>query len=127
MKISRILLVALVLISVSLSSNASEIKYKKILGVWEFAAPNAPQPYDSGILTIKEVDKKLAAEFTIQGQAMAVSQIEFAENTLTLGFEVENNPITLVLKLKDGVLEGVTDSPNGQVTVTAKPQKKEKK
>jgi len=122
MKIFRILLVTLVVFSVCLSSNAAEKKFKKIIGVWEFAAPNAPQPYDSGVLTIKEVDKKLAAEFTIQGQAMAVPQIEFVENTLTLGFEVESTPITLVLILKDGVLEGVTESPNGQIKVTAKPK-----
>lgn len=124
MKILRILLVLLVVSSLTLSSNAAEKKFKKIVGVWEFAAPNAPQPYDAGVLTIKEVDKKLAAEFTIQGQAMAVPQIEFAENTLTLGFEVESTPITLVLKLKDDVLEGTTDSPNGQITVTAKQKKK---
>ena len=124
MKILRLLLVLLVVSSLTLSLNAAEKKFKKIVGVWEFAAPNAPQPYDAGVLTIKEVDKKLAAEFTIQGQAMAVPQIDFAENTLTLGFEVENTPITLVLKLKDDVLEGTTESPNGQVTVTAKQKKK---
>ncbi len=127
MKISRIFLVFLIIGSLALSSNAAEKKFKKIVGVWEFAAPNAPQPYDSGVLTLKEFDNKLAAEFMIQGQAMAVPQADFADNTLTLGFEVENTPITLVLKLKDGVLEGTTDTPNGQVTVTAKPQKKEVK
>ena len=127
MKIARVLLVVLVVISVTLSSNAAEKKFKKILGVWEFAAPNAPQPYDNGVLTIKEVDQKLAAEFTIQGQAMAVPQVEFADNKLTLGFEVENTPITLILKLKDGILEGNTDTPNGQVTVTAKQKKKDGK
>jgi hypothetical protein len=37
---------------------------------------------------------------------------------------VENTPITLVLTLKDGKLEGKTDTPNGPVTVTAKPAKK---
>ena len=123
MKITRILLLILVIISVASLSKAAETKFKKIIGVWEFAAPNAPQPYDSGVLTIKEVDNKLAAEFTIQGQAMAVPQSEFEENTLTLGFEVENTPITLILKLKDGVLEGTTDTPNGQITVTAKQKK----
>jgi len=123
MKTSRILLVILVIISLSLSSNAAEKKYKKIIGVWEFSAPNAPAPYNGGILTIKEVDRKLAGEFTIQGQAMAIPKIEFEENILTLGFEVENTPITLVLNLNDGVLEGTTDTPNGQVTVTAKPAK----
>ena len=123
MKISRILLVVLIIISVSLSSNAAEKRFAKIIGVWEFTAPNAPAPYDGGILTIKEVDKKLTGEFTIQGQAMAIPQIEFAEDLLTLGFEVDNTPITLVLSLKDGVLEGKTDTPNGQVVVTAKPAK----
>ena len=123
MKITRILLLILVIISVASLSKAAETKFKKIIGVWEFVAPNAPQPYDSGVLTIKEVDNKLAAEFTIQGQAMAVPQSEFEENTLTLGFEVESTPITLILKLKDGVLEGTTDTPNGQITVTAKQKK----
>ena len=127
MKTSRILLVLLTIISLSLSSNATEKKFKKIIGAWEFSAPNAPQPYNGGIMTIKEADKKLTAEFTIQGQAMPIPQVEFAENTLTLGFEVEGNPITLILKLKDSVLEGTTDTPNGPVTVTAKPAKTDTK
>ena len=127
MKTSRLLLVLLIIISISLTSKGEEKKYKKILGVWEFSAPNAPAPYDGGILTITEVEKKLAGEFTIQGQLMPIPQIEFEENKLTLGFQVENNPITLILKLKDGVLEGTTDTPNGTVEVTAKPTKKEVK
>ena len=127
MKSTGILLTLLLVISMSISSNAADNGFKKLLGVWEFAAPNAPQPYDNGVLTLKEVDNKLTGEFTIQGQAMAIPQIEFAEDTLTLGFEVENNPISLKLILKDGVLEGTTDSPNGPVTVTAKPSKQEAK
>lgn len=127
MKTSRILLAVLVIISMSLSANSAVKKYKKIVGVWEFSAPNAPAPYNGGILTIKEVDKKLTGEFTIQGQAMPIPQIEFTENILTLGFEVESNPITLILYLNNGVLEGTTDTPNGQVTVTAKPAKPEAK
>lgn len=127
MKVSGILIAFLVIISMSFSSKAAEKEYKKILGVWEFSAPNAPQPYNGGILTLKEVDQKLAGEFTVQGQALAIPQIEFAKDTLTLGFEVESTPITLKLKLKDGVLEGTTDTPNGEVTVTAKPAKQEVK
>lgn len=127
MKSTGILVTLLLVISMSVSSKATDNGFKKLLGVWEFAAPNAPQPYDNGVLTLKEVDNKLAGEFTIQGQAMAIPQIEFAQDTLTLGFEVENNPISLKLILKDGVLEGKTDTPNGPVTVTAKPSKQEAK
>ncbi len=124
MKISGILLAFLFVVSMAVSTNAADKGYKKILGVWEFSAPTAPTPYDSGLLTLKEVDQKLVAEFTIQGQAMAVPQTAFEKDALTLNFEVENNPIMLKLILKDGILEGKTDSPNGPVTVTAKPQKK---
>jgi len=124
MRTLRLLLVFLFVISISFSSKGEAKKYKKILGVWEFSAPNAPAPYEGGILTITEVEKKLTGEFTLQGQAMPIPQIEFKENALTLGFEVENTPITLILKLKDGVLEGTTDTPNGTVKVTAKPAKK---
>ena len=123
MKTSKVLLMFLFVLSISLSSNAAEKKFRKIVGVWEFSAPNAPAPYDGGIMTIKEVDKKLVGEFTIQGQPMAISQVQFEENALTLGFEVENNPINLILKLKDGILEGTTDTPNGTVNVTAKSAK----
>jgi len=123
MKTSKVLLMFLFVFSISVSSNAAEKKFRKIVGVWEFSAPNAPAPYDGGIMTIKEVDKKLVGEFTIQGQPMAIPQVKFEENTLTLGFEVENTPITLVLKLTKDVLEGTTETPNGPVKVTAKPSK----
>ena len=121
MKTSKVLLMFLFVLSISVSSNAAEKKFRKIVGVWEFSAPNAPAPYDGGIMTIKEVDKKLVGEFTIQGQPMAIPQVQFEDNTLTLGFEVENTPITLILKLSKGVLEGTTDTPDGPVKVTAKP------
>ena len=121
MKTAALLFTYLLLISVS--SNAAEKGYQKILGVWEFLAPLAPQPYDSGILTLKEIDLKLTGEFTVQGQAFAIPQIEFRKDTLSMGFEVENTPIRLNLKLTEGVLEGTTDTPDGPVTVTAKPAK----
>ena len=124
MKFSGLLLALLFVVSMAVSTNAADKGYKKILGVWEFSAPTAPAPYDSGLLTLKEVDQKLVAEFTIQGQAMAVPQTAFDNDALTLNFEVENNPIMLKLILKDGILEGKTDSPNGPVAVTAKPAKK---
>jgi len=123
MKIAGILFAFLILFSVQVSSRAAEKGYQKILGVWEFLAPNAPQPYDSGILTLKEVDLKLTGEFTVQGKALAIPKIEFRQDTLILGFEVENTPINLRLKLTDRVLEGVTETPDGPVTVTAKPAK----
>jgi len=121
MKVAGLLFTFLLLISVS--SKAAEKGYHKILGVWEFLAPMAPQPYDSGILTLKEVDQKLTGEFTVQGQAFAIPQIEFRKDTLSMGFEVESTPIKLKLKLTGGVLEGTTDTPDGPVTVTAKPAK----
>jgi hypothetical protein len=127
MKVSGILFAFLFFISMSVSLKAEEKDHRKILGVWEFSAPKAPQPYDNGLLTLKEIDQKLAGEFTIQGQALAIPQIEFMKDTLTLGFEIQSTPIILKLKLTDGVFEGVTESPDGPVTVTAKPAKKETK
>ena len=124
MKASGILLALLVVMTITLSSNAAEKGYKKILGVWEFTAPSAPQPYDSGLLTLKVVNQKLTGEFTIQGQVMPIPQSEFADNLLTLSFEVENTPIILKLKLTNEVMEGTTDSPNGPVKVTVKRAKK---
>jgi hypothetical protein len=124
MKALGILSAFLVVISISFSSVAAEKGYKKILGVWDFSAPSAPQPYDSGTLTFKEVDKKLTGGFTVQGQEIAIPKVEFGSETLTLNFEVENTPINLILKLKEGVLEGSTETPNGLVTVTAKPSRK---
>ena len=109
MKALGILSVFLVVISISFSSAAAEKGYKKVLGVWDFSAPSAPQPYDSGTLTLKEVDKKLTGVFTVQGQEITIPKTEFESETLTLNFEVENTPINLKLKLKERILEGSTE------------------
>lgn len=104
----------------SLTLHAEKKGYHKILGLWEFSAPAAPQPYQSGSLSLKEVDQKLTGELIVQGQAMPIPKISFESDTLTLNFEVENTPITLVMKLSDGQLEGNTDTPDGPVNVKAK-------
>lgn len=123
MKTREILLTFLVIVSLSMSSKGTEPGFKKILGIWEFTAPDAPQPYNGGILTLKEVDQKLTGGFTVQGQALPIPKIDFAGNILSMNFEVENTPISLKLLLKDGVFEGTTQTPNGPVIVTAKPAK----
>jgi len=127
MKISGILFALLLFVSMSVSVQAVEKGHKKILGVWEYSAPEARQPYDKGILTLKEVDKKLAGELSVQGQALPIPQIDFMKDVLSLGFDVENTPITLKLKLTDGQLKGSAETPDGPVTVTAVPAKKETK
>jgi len=110
-----------VVIAFTMSVKGAESEYKKILGVWEFIAQNAPQPYDGGILTLKEVDQKLTGSFTVQGQPLPIPKIEFANDILNMDFEVESTPISLKLQLKKGIFEGTTQTPNGLVTVTAKP------
>jgi hypothetical protein len=127
MKVSGIMSAALIFISLSFPSMALEKGYKKVLGMWEFSAPKAPQRYEKGILTIKEVDKKLFGEFTVQGQALSIPKVEYGKKTLTLNFEVENTAIVLKLKLVNGLLEGETNTPDGLVTVTAKPTGKKTK
>ena len=121
MKITAILGTLLLVLSISISAAPADTSYKKILGAWEFSAPNAPQPYDSGGLILKEVKSKFSGEFVIQGQSLEIPQLSFAADVLTLNFEVEGNPIELKLKLKDGVMVGTTESPDGPVTVTVKP------
>jgi len=121
MKKLGILLTFMVIVSHSLLSNGAEPGFRKILGIWEFTAPNAPQPYNGGILTLKEVDQKLTGSFTVQGQSLPIPTIDFADNILSMEFDVENSPISLKLTLKNGVFEGTTETTNGQVTVSAKP------
>lgn len=124
MKASGILITLLLIISMLNPLGAAEKGHRKILGVWEFSAPLAQQPYDRGFLTITEVDKKLKGEFTIQQETLAIPQIDFRSDTLRLGFEIDNTPITVKLKLTNGVLEGFSTTPDGPVTVTARPAKK---
>ncbi len=123
MKTSGLLFAFFCIISLFSTSFMSESGYQKILGKWEFSAPAARQPYDSGFLYLKEVDQKLTGEFTIQGQALKIPKVEFKAEILSLEFVVENTPITLKLQLRDGLLEGKTDTPDGPVTVKAKPAK----
>ncbi len=118
----KVLLFSLLLLA-TFSTYADVKGYQKILGLWEFSAPTAPQPYDTGTLNLKEVEKKLTGEFTIDGQTIEIPGVNYNEGMLTLKFEVENTDITLELKVQDGLMEGGTDTPNGRVMVKAKPVK----
>lgn len=121
MKYLKVFLALFMMILLTVPSLAKEIEFKKILGLWEFSAPNAPQPYNQGTLTLKDVEQKLVGFFKVEGQELSIAKVEFANDILHLEFEVENTPISLKLVLKDGIFQGTTDTPNGQVTVTAKP------
>jgi hypothetical protein len=95
----------------------------RILGTWNFSAPTAPQPYDSGTLTLKEVDKKLVGEFSIEGHALSIYKVQFEGDILSLSFLVENTTVFLKLTLKDGLMEGTTQTSEGPITVKLKPAK----
>jgi len=124
MKRSLLLVLLVVLATLPSVSNGAEKGYQKILGVWEFTATNAPQPYGKGTLSLKEVNHQLAGEFTVQGEVLPIQKIGFESEILSLEFEVENTPIILKLKLKEGQFEGKTDTPEGAVSVNAKPAPK---
>ncbi len=117
----RLFFAFIVVLTLSITSNAAEGGYQKILGMWEFSAPTARQPYGSGKLSLKEVNQKLTGEFIIQGQTTAIQKISFESDILTLNFEVENTPLVLKLKLKDGLFEGTTETPDGPINVKVKP------
>jgi hypothetical protein len=120
MKYLFVILSFLSLVSFSNPSKSAESDFKKILGSWEFSAPNAPQPYNQGTLVLKDVEQKLTGAFSVEGQVVTIPKIAFTNDSLIMDFEVENTPISLKMVLKDGKLQGSTDTPNGIVTVTAK-------
>jgi len=121
MKIFNVLILIMVLFVTTL--HAESKGNGKILGTWSFSAPTAPQPYDSGTLTIKEVDKKLVGEFSIDGHALSIYKVQFEGDILSLSFLVENTTIFLKLTLKDGLMEGSTQTSEGPITVKLKPAK----
>lgn len=120
----RICLALFMIVMLNVLSYAAGTEFKKILGLWEFSAPSAPQPYNQGVLTLKDVDQKLAGSFKVEGQELPIPKIDFAGDTLKMEFEVESTPISLKMVLKNGILQGITDTPNGPVEVTAKPSAK---
>ncbi len=121
MKIFKVLFLMMTLFVTTL--HAESKGNGRIIGSWNFSAPTAPQPYDSGTLTIKEVDKKLVGEFTIQGNSLSIYKVQFEGDILSLSFLVENTTIFLKLTLKDGLMEGTTQTSEGPITVKLKPAK----
>lgn len=120
MKISKVIFTFLIVFTFSILNSPAENKNNKILGEWKFLAPSAQKPYDRGLITLKEVDQKLIGEFTIEGMKSTIPQIKFKNDSLTLGFKVENVPIVTILIFKDSLFEGAADTPNGLIKVTAK-------
>ncbi len=119
MKKAAILFTLILLVTSFVSANAEPKEYQIILGTWQYSAPDAPYPYNEGTIIFKEVDNKLAGEFNIQGQVLPVKEVIFENDSVTMKFEVEYNPVSTTLKLIDGALVGNADSPNGPITVKA--------
>jgi hypothetical protein len=123
MKKPAILFSLILLLLTFYSANAEVKGNKKILGTWAYSAPSAPYPYSEGTIILKEVDNKLTGEFNIQGEKITAKEVIFANDEVTLKFEVEYEPITAKLKLVKGELVGSADSPDGPITVKAIPKK----
>jgi hypothetical protein len=123
MKTTRLFFVLLFALSMTLSAQAVVKNYQKVLGTWEFSAPSAPYPYSEGTIVLKEVNSKLNCEFNIQGEKISANEIEFANDEVTVKFEVENTSVVAKLKLVKGELSGNADSSEGLIPVTAKLKK----
>lgn len=119
MRKTTILVTLILVFSAFFPANAETKGNKKILGTWQYSAPSAPYPYSEGTITLKEVENKLTGEFNIQGEKITAKEVLFANDEVTLKFEVEYEPITAKLKLVKGELVGSADSPDGPITVKA--------
>jgi hypothetical protein len=118
MKTLRLVIAVLLILPFALNAEASD--NKQVVGTWEYSAPSAPYPYDTGQIIIKEKDNALAGEIVIDGTSMPCSKVKFENNELNVRFDIEYDYVAVKLKLVNGKLEGKADSPEGYIPLTAK-------
>jgi hypothetical protein len=118
MKTLRLVIAVLLILPFAINAQASD--NKQVIGTWEYSAPSAPYPYDTGEIIIKAKGDALAGEIVIDGTSIPCSKVKFENNELSVRFEIEYDYVAVKLKLVDGKLEGKADSPEGYIPLTAK-------
>jgi hypothetical protein len=98
-------------------------------GTWKFTAEQAPFGYQAGTMTFEIKENKLTGflKFSETEYVIEFQNIEVNDGGITLEITVEYEQVPIKVSVKDNILTGTADSPEGPVSFSATRVVKEKK
>lgn len=119
-KIFLIISILSILSLPSFSAKTQDDIKKNFLGDWNYELNEAPYGYEKGIISFIEKDSNLTCLVKLEAGTIPADSIRIEAEKIIIIVTVDNNPIKVVLSLKDNKLVGKVDTPEGQKDLTAK-------
>ena len=113
----------LIMMSVSCVSNVQDVE-KEIIGVWDYSTEHAPYEYQEGQVVFFQEDGETMAKIVIGEHTLETQDLMIEGAKIQFVAFVEHEPVTIELELKEGVLNGNVDSPEGLMPITLEKAKK---
>jgi len=115
-----------VLILASLTLNAQKSSEKKILGTWQFEAPEAPYEYSKGEIIVDRNEDGLNSTLVLgESYKLKATDVKFEKKILSFNVYLEGTLIEIKTTLNREGLTGTASYSEGTVNITAKRKKKE--
>lgn len=91
-----------------------------VVGEWKYEVPTAPYGYDKGSLIISEKEGKLAGEVKFSdGYKIELKNITYEEGTFKCGLYVDYEYVSIKAKIEAKAMNGIVNSPEGEMKLTA--------
>ena len=111
------------LIAVIANVQGVETKGTKIVGTWNYSAPDAAYEYSKGQIIISENDAKLEGVVNIDGNEMKLTNVKFKKDLLSFSLYVEDEYVSVKLTFKKNKFEGTANTSEGILEVTGEKAK----
>ena len=93
---------------------------KEVIGEWKYEVPTAPYGYQKGVLVINEKEGNLVGEVKFEdGYKVELKNLKYSEGTFQCGLYIDYDYISVKTAIKEKVMIGVVNSPDGELKITA--------
>jgi hypothetical protein len=115
-----LVLMMLALLATSVFNVTATPAKNSVLGEWKFESPHAPYGYNKGSIVISEKEGALAGEIKFaDGTKVELKDVQFEEDVLKFGINVENNYIPIKASIEDNKIKATASTPEGDMPFEA--------
>ena len=91
---------------------------KKILGEWEYAAPQAPYEYQKGVLVFSKEGKELKGEMVVGGYSIAMEELVNLKANVKASINIEGEIVSFDLNFDKKTFEGTVFYSQGEMEIS---------
>ncbi len=115
---SSLILSFLLMTSFTVKENSTD--NKDIIGVWEYAVPDAPVEYQEGTFTFSQEENKLSGFILIDGYKLDLENVLADQDKLTCEVLLEGEIVTFDLTFTKESFSGTASYSEGDLAITGR-------